>query len=372
MRYTYTQHDKDTLTKNYPTMGAGGCVELLPHLSLSQIRKKVVKMGLYRDTEEVFSDGDINILQEFYQTLGSQGCSQLLPLHSVSQIGKKANSLGLTRGFASFSKSDVTIIKEHYPQIGAEGCVDKLNGFTIGQISAKAGKLGVKMSKEFKKCKRVDNYTHPVYTPPLLNSNICYLLGFIWGDGYMYEHKNARSCTYSKIEIVAADAPHLFNILDLEGLSYSSYERQRSNRKRQVCITITDFSFNKFLCDNDYQLKSSVGCGGILNNIPPNMYNTFLLGLIDADGCWYWNQKYTTRQFSICAAYEYDWSPICSMFDKLDIKYSVINRVQGNHRHSIIRVTGLNNLRLIQEYVYTDDFSNYLPRKFEKSLICVT
>ena len=88
-----------------------------------------------------------------------------------------------------------------------------------------------------------------------------------------------------------------------------------------------------------------------------------MLGWIDADGCFYWNEKYKLRQFYISGSYEQEWKIFENFLNDLDVKYKII-RVNNKNKYSHIRVTGKLNIRKIGESIFDDIIP--FQRKYEK------
>lgn len=186
--------------------------------------------------------------------------------------------------------------------------------------------------------------------------NFVYILGLIWSDGYL----GLRSNTIY-IECVKDDMTMFKPVL--ESISnWSFYERYRDYRPT-ICAYITDKIFYDILIDNDYLNKSRVSPIKIYYKIPENMRRYFLLGLIDGDGCFYYNKKRYVRQFSITSFIDQDWSLLSDIFENNNINFSIIRRSNKNSGYSQIRITNKKDILKIGEIIYLDMV--VLNRKYE-------
>ena len=87
------------------------------------------------------------------------------------------------------------------------------------------------------------------------------------------------------------------------------------------------------------------------------------MGWIDADGCFYWNEKYKLRQFYISGSYEQNWNVFENQLNLLNVEYKII-RISGKTKYSCIRVTGKVNINKIGIYIFNDIVP--FQRKYEK------
>lgn len=187
-----------------------------------------------------------------------------------------------------------------------------------------------------------------------------YLLGFIWGDGYI---NNTGRNNQIRIECVSEDIDVLKPILEKTG-NWKFYCRLRTNKKREVTIALTsNKNLVDFLIEYDYKKKSIKTPKKIWSLIPEEYKKYFILGWIDADGCFYWNEKRKLRQFCISGSYEQDWSVFEEILNTLNVKYK-INRINNKLKHSYIRTTGKENINKLGDYIFNDIIP--FQRKFEK------
>jgi len=131
-----------------------------------------------------------------------------------------------------------------------------------------------------------------------------YLLGFIWGDGYV---SNSGTNKQIRIECLSDDIDSLIPIMKKTG-AWCINNIQRKNRKPVKLASTSNKELVEFLINNDYKKKSIKTPEKIWNLIPDDLKKYFILGWIDADGCFYWNEKHKLRQFYISGSYEQNWN----------------------------------------------------------------
>jgi hypothetical protein len=187
-----------------------------------------------------------------------------------------------------------------------------------------------------------------------------YLLGFIWGDGYIL---NTGKNNQIRIECITEDINQLKPIFKKTGV-WKYYKRLRINKKREVTIALTsNKNLVEFLIQNDYKNKSKTTPEKIWNLIPDEYKKYFILGWIDADGCFYWNEKNCCRQFYISGSYEQNWSVFENLLISLNANYKII-RINKKTKYSYIRITDKLSINKIGKYIYDDIIP--FQRKFEK------
>lgn len=238
-----------------------------------------------------------------------------------------------------FTDEHIGFIKENYYELGAAGCCEFLP-FSPQQIRAKASKLGIRTDPDRKRqtCNNTmikreeandewleENYSN--YTVSMAEQ--AYLLGFIWGDGHLSCRSINKRC-YTKIVTVANDQANLIKVLNIVGVRYSRSLYTQSGRQEQGQITISNYEFNSFCHKHLYQDKSHVDCGSVLSEIPERLWRYFLLGLSDADGCWYHNSAKSIRQYTLAGGYDTDWTSVLEVFRNQGIGFKHVKRTHKN------------------------------------------
>ncbi len=186
-----------------------------------------------------------------------------------------------------------------------------------------------------------------------------YLLGFIWGDGYI---SNSGTNKQIRIECVSDDIDQLIPLMNTTG-QWTINRRQRKNRKPVKLASTSNKELVEFLIENDYKLKSIETPTKIWEAIPDELKKYFILGWIDADGCFYWNEKHKLRQFYISGSYEQKWDVFEKLLASLGIQYKVI-RINKKIKYSNIRVTGRKNINKLGKYIFDDIIP--FQRKYDK------
>ncbi len=195
-----------------------------------------------------------------------------------------------------------------------------------------------------------------------------YTLGFLWGDGHLKSFKRADGSVsdihYISLEIIKDDLDQIINAFNVWG-QWSIYFRKRKNRQEQGIITSFDNKFGWFLTINDYLTKSIVEPSKILSIIPGSLHQYWWRGFVDADGCFYSNG--TTSQFSISGAFELNWIEATNLFNALKInKYQIQHRAHKKSKSSCIRISNKYDIINLGKYIYADNLSLGLNRKFNK------
>jgi len=189
-----------------------------------------------------------------------------------------------------------------------------------------------------------------------------YFLGFLWSDGFI-ERKRVG------IEILEDDAITILG--DIEKISFlkiCTMRRHRKDRRPQMTIYFCSVSFYDIFISKYFHNKSHSSPDNLLNSIPDNLKRFFYQGLIDGDGCFYFNEKNKLRQFYITSCYDQDWSHMEKLFISLNIEQYEIRRIvnKNGNRSSFIRVKKYNEIESIYNYLYPNGYEIGLKRKFDK------
>ena len=196
-----------------------------------------------------------------------------------------------------------------------------------------------------------------------------YTLGFLWGDAYM-KHVKAKTgisqVYYPGLEIVRDDLLVIKDLFSVWG-DWICRFRSRPNRRPQGEIALYDSKFGWFLAQHDYVIKSISEPTKILSIIPEDLKQYWWRGFIDADGCFYHNDRWSTNQFSIAGAFELPWDETIKMFRQLGIdQYQVQHRTHSKSKSSAIRISNPNSIVKLGDYIYADNLHIGLQRKHNK------
>jgi len=279
----------------------------------------------------------------------------------------------------------IEFIKENYPNKGIFYCRENVNlNYRVLKriikkfklVTSQIGKyeeylhrksVGIRLSNlnEVNNKAKYDDYI------PTFDNRGAYALGLLWADGYMQDTKGKVKTL--KIEVVEEDYHHFENSLSVLG-TLSTQFRTRLNRKSQARGFITNMGMNNWLYDNGFKNKKCTSPEFIFNSLNEQNHADFLRGWIDGDGCFYINEKRHLRQFSLAGNYNQNWDYLCKIFTKLNINYKIIKRCQRQksgsiNSYSILRISNIEGIVKLIDYVYYDNMTDFLPRKYKKAIM---
>ena len=193
-----------------------------------------------------------------------------------------------------------------------------------------------------------------------------YSLGFFWGDGNLMRLPRSETRFYPRVEIKKADFEFLYPSFLSLGKG-SLHHRKRDRRQEQTVMTICDPNLGWFLFKNDYSVKSNSEPSKILKNISDKLKPYWWRGFVDADGCFYYNQKQYLKQFSLAGSFQNTWTEAELLFKNLDIiKYKKQyrdERLIKNSQSSCIRINNKADITKLGDYLYKDRLEIGLKRK---------
>ena len=183
------------------------------------------------------------------------------------------------------------------------------------------------------------------------DKNFVYYLGFLWSDGFVER-------TRVGIEILEDDAETIVdNICEIDFLKICTTRRHREGRRPQMriyfCNTkIYDSYFSKYFINKS--LNSPIE---LIKSIPDNLKRYFYLGLIDGDGCFYFNERNKIRQFYVTSSFEQDWSHMTNLFNEINVTQYEIRKVENKNgnKSSYIRVKKYDEILKLFNYLYHPD-----------------
>lgn len=222
----------------------------------------------------------------------------------------------------------------------------------------------------------------------IFTKEICYVLGYLWADGYIHEvkrpiKKNPDNVYYSiKMEIVKEDGDSILEVFKKTELDWKVTARKRKNSIRiQSCFSLSNFKTNKnsmdflnFLLSSGYKNKTASQYQ-VLNKIPQEFKKYWIRGFFDGDGCINIQNKKDLKRFRLYfyGPEEQDWVSVFELFKTLDIKYKyqTISRKNGKHKSSHIVCSFRTDIIKFFEYLYPDfEYDIGLYRKYEKLKEC--
>lgn len=191
---------------------------------------------------------------------------------------------------------------------------------------------------------------------------LSYYLGLFWADGYCRKNKECL------IEIVEDDGLDIEPILK-KVYNFKIYKRSRKNRKNQMTYYIYNKELNDFFKNNGKYSNSFESHEKILNHLTDECKIYFIKGLIDGDGCFYFNQKHYLRQFSLCSNYNQNWEAIEKIFLEYKISYKIKRRLEKSGNSSFILVSDKNSMKNLINLLYFENIKiDGLHRKKDKAL----
>jgi hypothetical protein len=182
----------------------------------------------------------------------------------------------------------------------------------------------------------------------------CYILGLLWGDGYLYKGRVG-------ISMISEDLEPLINIFNYIG-SWKISRSSRKDYKEQITLRVSDKKLYSFLTSMDFDIKSKTSPNKILSVITEYNVKYFLRGLFDADGCFYLNRN--TRQCIITSNYSQNWDFLSSFYSSKGWKHSIGKQASKTGNRSFIRITNKDILKF-GNFIYNGD-SFGIERKYNK------
>lgn len=266
---------------------------------------------------------------------------------------------------------------ENYEERGPTFCAESL-GVKNSTIRSKAHRMGLKVNSQtisdissknanklWKNRDLVDKYSS-VKVDQFINvgtERCAYILGFLWGDGYL---NNKSQSHLIRLEIIADDFDDIHKSF-LQTGKWNVIFRNRKDRKKQAVASCNSKLIYKHLESIGYLDKSHVDPKKALMNVRDNFRYHWWRGFFDADGCFYINKKNYVRQMSFSGSYYQDWSSLLVLFGELGIeKYQLKRNINKKSRSSGVYLYRKSDIILFGEYIYQDSPVFFLKRKFNK------
>ena len=283
-----------------------------------------------------------------------------------------------------WSKDEIDFLIENYPN-GSKSCVEYLNR-DIKSVRLKAGNLKIKVNKDAKFLiysesnkkkwaeneKPLDKYKFDftnfinITTP-----EVAYTLGFMWGDGYLQSLGISKTNRVYICNNLSSDISLIKYIFEKTG-KWNIYNHT-NRRKKMISVCINNKPFCEYLISMDFDKKSHVSPNKILSIIPEEYINYFYLGLSDADGCFYINDKNYTNQYSLTSTINQDWTYMINLCENMKLKYSIRQVKKENknkilNKYSQFRITNKTDIITFGNFIYKDYLLNKigLDRKYVK------
>jgi hypothetical protein len=213
-----------------------------------------------------------------------------------------------------------------------------------------------------------------------MSAELAYILGFLWADGYLYEHigvskyfskKQNKIIEYQsnyhsiQLDIVKKDMDLIKEVAYKSGIPWGScYNRTRNHWQEQTNLSCSNIDWLNYLKYFDY--KEKLCPNKIINSIPENLKKYWFRGISDGDGCFYIGSE--VYQYSIASNYNDNMEYLQSLLTNLNIKFKLEKKVSNKgHKHSAIRLTSKKACYDFGNYIYSDYELDKigLPRKYE-------
>ncbi len=276
------------------------------------------------------------------------------------------------------NKKQKNFIIENYSKLGCKLCCEILN-ISYNSIYYFAKKNNLRWSKESRsELVKKNSINFREKNPKTLDSYkvnnrdfmenfttfSCYVLGLLWADGSVYKNE-------IRIECLENDMRYFKKVLEKTGC-WNYYTRQRLNFKQTETALTSNRLLCEFLKENDFLEKSTKSPDKIIALIKKeNLIKYFFLGLVDGDGCFYYNDKYKLRQFTITGTINQDWSFVEYILKKINVTFKITRKQNLKSGFSQIRSCGKENLKKIGCYLYDEKDFFSLERKKNKYLECI-
>ena len=273
-----------------------------------------------------------------------------------------------------WSNSEIEILKNNYHK-GAN-YVSSILGRSRVSTQSKMSRLNLYIDSENKLLiqknnsmkKNYANYDYKVSNFTIeINEYSSYILGLLWTDGYILKNRKTTS-----ISMVSDDLNELNWIFDKTGNWYKQY---RKREKRRESLTLSAYNPNLLdsLINLNFDKKSYISPTKLFELIPDRYVKYLVRGIIDGDGCFYFNKKNYTYQLTIASTYEQDWSFYIDFFRERGFDFKVQKRVNKKSKSSIIRLCKRESIVNFCIWLY-EDYENDkigLQRKYNKSLFFI-
>lgn len=265
-----------------------------------------------------------------------------------------------------YTEYELDYLQNNYPNIGCKACSQHLNR-EYWSLKRKALSMGLRVSEQaidiirHSKFRSVEKLSvNPQHFIDIKTSHHAYLLGFIWGDGYI--HKKGHKII---INICESDGITLEEtILKTGNWHRNIYYTKIETHQNAMRFSISNKRLYNFLYELGYDVKSYISHQKILEYIPDNYKHLWLRGLIDADGSFYYGKN---KGFCIASTYEQDWDYLLSFFNKLQIFPKVRRRIHLFGKNSEFCFSRYLFFKILSNYIYPNGWDDIgLKRKFNR------
>ena len=259
----------------------------------------------------------------------------------------------------NYAEKEIDILKKYYPK---GGCAEtqKYIKRSRDSIRHKAKSLGITVIDDFMVSKiDVSEFLCPN------DPEVAYLLGLLWGDGFVSCKKRSN---YVMISLIKNDFDDIRLLFDPKKWKIKDGKNKHNPTWKPYTKA---FLYNKYLAqffkDNDFCEKSKTSPTKILQRIPEIFHFYFFRGWFDADG----NNtslmgKNSTGRLTIAGSFEQDWLELEKLSKKLKLKFSIYRTIGKNgHRYSQFKIQTMDSVKNFMNFVYQGKIFG-LSRKLKK------
>lgn len=239
--------------------------------------------------------------------------------------------------YQKWTEKEILWLKENYHKFSVKDCVKALKR-TAGTIINKAHHLKLRNYRYYKYDKEA------IYNKltDLSRPESCYLLGLLWGDGYVLQ-------TGFGIRLVTKDMHDIeWMIEELGTIPY--HKTHNKNRQETQAYSVSSKKIRAWLVDKDYHDKSQKSPTKIIQAIPSSNRHYFFRGWFDADGHWHCKPS----EWSLSGAYDQDWTEIESLMKQFHFPYALRVTIHDKGCSSYVKLTRTKHIEALGDYVYKD------------------
>lgn len=279
-----------------------------------------------------------------------------------------------------WTEQEIDFLKKNYPTYGNNYCRKHLNR-SYASVKWKSQDLKLLVIDQAKIPRK-----QPIRKQPNIDINqfitvrspeVAYILGFLWGDGYIKAYKpgqgkERRVAHTVRLQIVLNDLNNIKNSFLKIGEWNIRYFKSRDHRQPTGAISTCHNALTNYLIQKDYLVKSFKTADKILETIPDNLKHYWFRGLFDADGSLSYSKP--NIQVAIASGYTQDWAYMINLSNQLNISYNISRGVQvfddRTHKHSSFRYINNISIFVFLNYIYQNRNIDQigLNRKYNKFL----
>jgi len=185
----------------------------------------------------------------------------------------------------------------------------------------------------------------------LEDEKLCYLLGFIWADGFV-DKKG-----FVDLNILSSDGQKILPIVQyVEG--FRSRLNNRKNKKQTISFICRNKDFASLLLSLKFNEKSFCEPNKLLSSMPRKNHYLFWRGFFDGDGCIY-DQKTSNTKVSkrveISGQYNYRWIELSKLLKSLNCSFCIRRIESSCGKRSLVKIWRKADVVSFGEYLYSDE-----------------